>query len=72
MPAYADALVFFPLRDIAADRIDASRDFMTRHPRILKPGPETLFDDKIAVTNAARLYFHANLPNAGLWDFAFH
>src|SRR5712691_8785157 len=72
MPADADALTFFPLRDVAADRIDASRDFMTRHPRILKPGPETLFDEHIAVANAARLHFHANLPSAWLRDFAFH
>jgi hypothetical protein len=59
-PAYADALTFLPFRDVAADRIDASRDFMTRHTRILKPGPQTLFDDHIAVANAARLHLDAH------------
>jgi hypothetical protein len=72
MPAYADALTFFPFRDVAAERIDTSRDFMTRHTRILEPGPQTLFDEHIAVANAARLHFHANLPSAGLRDFAFN
>src|SRR5207253_1864056 len=70
MPAYADALTFLPFRDVAAERIDASRDFMTRHTRILEPGPQTLFDEHIAVANAARLHFHTNLPSAGLRDFA--
>jgi hypothetical protein len=72
MPAYADALTVLPFRDVAADRIDASSDFMTRHTGILKPGPETLFDDHIAVANAARLHFHANLPSTRLRDSAFH
>ena len=72
MPAHADALTFLPFRDVAADRIDASRDFMTRHARILKPGPQTLFDEHIAVANAARLHFHANLAGARLRDIAFH
>ena len=72
MPAYADALTFLPFRDVAADRIDASRDFMTRHTRILEPGPQTLFDEHIAVANAARLHFHANLPGARLRNVALH
>src|SRR5207253_10128615 len=71
MPAYADVLTFLPFRDVAAERIDASRDFMTRHTRILEPEPQTLFDEHIAVANAARLHFHTNLPSAGLRDFAF-
>ena len=72
MPAYADALTFLPFNDVIADCIDAARDFMTRHTRILKPGPKTLLDDKIAVANAARVHFHANLPSARLRDVAFH
>jgi len=72
VPAYADPLTFFPLRDFVADCIDASRNFMTRHTRKLKPRPETFFDDKIAVANTARFHFHANLPRARLRDIAFH
>ena len=72
MPAHADALTFAPSRDVAADRIDAARDLMTRHPGKLKPRPQTLFNEHIAVANATRLHFHANLPGAWLRDFAFH
>jgi hypothetical protein len=52
MPAHADALTFLPFLHVVADCIDASPDFMTRHTRILKPGPKTLFDEHIAVANA--------------------
>ena len=72
MPAHANALTFLPFNDVVADRIDASADFMPRHTRILKPGPQTLFDEHIAVANAACLDFHANLPSARLRDVAFH
>src|SRR5207245_4559966 len=72
MPAHTDALTFLPFNDVATNRIDPSPDFMTRHTRILKSGPETIFDEHIAVANAARLYFHANFPGARLRDVAFH
>ena len=55
MPAHADALTFLPFNDVAADRIDESCDFMTRHARILERAPQTLFDEQVAVANAARL-----------------
>jgi hypothetical protein len=70
VPAYANALTFLPFRDVVTDRIDASRDFMTRHTRILKPGPETLLYDEIAVANAAGFHFHTNLLSARLGDIA--
>jgi hypothetical protein len=72
MPAHADALTFLPFRDVVADCFDASSDFMTRHTRILKPGPQPLFDEHIAVANAARVHLHTNLPGARLRDVAFH
>src|SRR5215813_1722217 len=39
MPADPDALAVLPFRNITADCIDPSRDFMTRHPWKLKSGP---------------------------------
>jgi len=72
VPTGADTLTCFPFRDAAADRIDASRDFMTRHTRILKPWPQTIFDERIAVANAAGLDSYPNLSIAGLRDFAFN
>src|SRR5437899_11536659 len=72
VPPHADPLTFLPFNNVAADRIDTSRDFMTRHPRILKPWPETLFDKQIAVANSACLHFHANLTGTRVRYFAFH
>jgi len=72
VPAYADTLTVLPLRNVAANRIDASGDFMTRHPWILQTGPKSVFDQNVAVANAARLHFHADLAGARFGDFAFH
>ena len=72
MPAHPDALAVFPPGDAAAARIDPPRDFMARHTRILKPGPQALFNEHIAVANAARLHLHAHLSSAGLTDVAFY
>ncbi len=72
MPAHSDALTFLPFDDVVADRIDASPDFMSGNARILESRPQTLFDEHIAVANAACLDFHANLPAAWLRDIAFY
>src|SRR6266576_1582958 len=71
MPANADTLPAFPIRHAITDCMNASRDFMTRHTWILKPGPEAVFDNKIAVTNATRLHLHAHLSATWLRNFAF-
>src|SRR5947199_375215 len=44
---------------------------LTGHTRILKSGPQTFFNENVAVANAARFYFHANLPSTRLRDVAF-
>ena len=61
MPADANALTFLPGGDVVSDRVDLPGDFMTRHAWILQSGPETFFDKHVAVANAARFHFHANL-----------
>ena len=55
MPANTDALATFPWLHSFADSIDNSNDFVSRHTRILNTGPESFLDQRIAVTNAARL-----------------
>ena len=55
-----------------AGRIDAACNLVTRHARKLKPRPDTLLNEHIAVANATRLHFHANLPGAWLRNIAFH
>jgi hypothetical protein len=72
MPAYAHALPFIPCCDIVADCLDATGDFMTWHTGILKPGPETFFDQNVTVANAARIYFHPDLPGRRLRDITLH
>jgi hypothetical protein len=70
VPAYADALPGLPRGDVFADCGDASGDFVTRDTRILKPRPQTFFDKRIAVADAARIYLHANLTGSGIRDIA--
>src|SRR5262245_47153319 len=72
VPANANPLTFFPVRHTAPKRVDPSRDFMTRHPRILEPRPHPFFYEHVAVANAARFDFHSNLSGAWLWIGAFH
>jgi hypothetical protein len=72
MPAHANSLTLIPNGDAAANRVDASRDFMTRHTRILNSGPQALFHKHIAVANAAGFHFHADLSGAWLRNVTFH
>ena len=48
VPANTDTIAFLPIRDAIADRINTAGNFMARDPRILKPRPETLYDEDIA------------------------
>src|SRR4051812_46839360 len=72
MPADSDWLTLRPWHDIASDRVDATGNFMTRHTWILNARPQTVLHQDIAVANATRLHFHANLSRARLRNFAFH
>ena len=72
MPANADSLTFRPLRNIASDRIDAAGNFMTRHTWILNARPQTVLHQDIAVADATRFHFHANLTGARLRNLALH
>src|SRR5207244_13635540 len=66
MPTYPHALPFSPCSDVVADYIDASRNFMTWHTRILEPGPETFLHKGVAMANAACFNFHAYLSSVRL------
>jgi len=72
MQPTADALTFLPGCHIVAECIDASRDFMTRHTGILKPGPQTFLDQGIAMANAACFNLHAHLSRSRLRNHAFY
>src|SRR5829696_7957498 len=51
MPAHANALTFTPRGDVVANGIDESGHLVTRNTRILKRGPETFFNESVAVAN---------------------
>src|SRR5437763_439385 len=72
VPADADALSFFPIRDVVADSVNAACDFVTGYARVLNARPETFFDQNVTVTNSARFYLHADLSGTWLRNIAFH
>src|SRR5436190_2147338 len=72
VPADAHALALFPVRDAITQGIDAPRDFVAWHTGILKSRPQTVFDEDIAVADATRVHFHANLSGARLGNVAFN
>src|SRR6266852_8141702 len=72
MPADPNALTFDPRSNVLAHCIDATRDFMTRDARILKPRPETFFDQRIAVANTACLNLHTYFASTRFRDIALY
>ncbi|HKT35973.1 MAG TPA: hypothetical protein VJR03_14190, partial [Nitrospira sp.] len=61
MPADADALTRFPLRDVGTDFVDAAGDFVSGDARVLKARPVSLFDEGVTVADAAGLDFDADM-----------
>jgi hypothetical protein len=72
VPTHADALPGLPLSNIWTHHIDASCDLVTRNAGILKSGPLSFFNERIAVADATRLDLDANLAARGLRDGTFH
>src|SRR5207244_1617333 len=66
VPADADALAGFPCADARADGIDVTDDFVTRHARIFDAGVSALFDEGVAVADAAGLDLDADLARSGI------
>src|SRR4051812_29311406 len=71
VPADAYALSLGPALDVRADRLDHAGHLMARHARI--GGRHVAFlDDRIAVTDAARLHADQHLIGAGRRNVALH
>jgi hypothetical protein len=70
MPPNADTLAGLPQRDAGGDFVDAAGDFVSRHARILQAGPDAFFDQSVAMADAARFNFDADLAGAGLGNGA--
>jgi hypothetical protein len=71
MPTDTDSLINRPRGNVGTHGIEASGDLMTGHPRILKPGPQTFFDQRVAMANPACLDLEAYLCGTGLGNVAF-
>jgi len=69
MPPHADSLTWAPCGHAFAEGVDPPRDFVTWDTRILNAGPQPFFNKEVAVTNATRLHFHADLSRAGFRNF---
>jgi hypothetical protein len=70
VPADTNTLPRLPQSDVRTHSIDASGDLVPRHARILKTRQQSLFHQRIAVTDAARFYLDTNLATAWLRDRA--
>jgi hypothetical protein len=66
VPSYSYALTGLPQRDIGADGIDASGNFMAWHARILNSRPLSFLDERVTVADTAGFHLDAHLPAPGL------
>ncbi len=72
VPTEADALAYFEERNIGADRVDDTGDFMAGYAGVLNAGPIAELGERIAVANAAGLHANADVAGAGLGEFFFY
>jgi hypothetical protein len=70
MPTDTDTLTFLPGGYVAGQSIDAPGNFVARHAGKLKPGPDAVFDQSVAVANAAGLDLDAYLAATRLGNVA--
>jgi hypothetical protein len=70
VPADTNTLPRLPKSDVRTHCIDASGDLVPRHARILNTRQQSLFHQRIAVTDAARFYLDTNLATVWLRDRA--
>jgi hypothetical protein len=66
VPTNAHALTGFPLRHVSPHCVNAARNFVSGHPRILNARKVPFFHQHIAMTNAARFDLNAHLAASGL------
>src|ERR1017187_7258415 len=71
VPSYSDALAGLPVRNVAADSVDAAGDFMSGNAWILDSGPITFLYQLVTVADAAGFDFNADLVSARLGDVSF-
>jgi hypothetical protein len=72
MPANADTLARFPLRDARSHGIDNSDSLMPWHSRVLHARPKAFLDRRIAMADAASLESDPHPVRFRLRNGAFH
>src|SRR5262245_29396837 len=72
MPADADPVAYFPLRDTRAHRIHNSDDFMAGHARILQARPVPILHERVTVADSAGLHFDSDLIRRRIGDGPFN
>src|SRR5262249_761758 len=72
MPAYADALAFFPSCNSLTGSINPASNFVTWYPRILQAWPEPFLHQLIAVADSAGFHFYPHLSGAWFGNIAFN
>ena len=65
-PGDSDPVTDPMCRDVAADEVDATDDFMTGNNRIFDAGKLRVDDMKVGPANPTRAHLDANLPVAGV------
>src|SRR5205814_1858325 len=68
VPADARPLARRPPGDAGADRVDHAGDLMARHPRVLNARERPLFDERVAMADAARLHLDPDRAGVGFGD----
>ena len=72
MPPYPNPLAYRLPGHAGSDGMDDADNLVCGNSRILKARPASVFDQRIAVTDAAGQDFNANRPGTGLRGFAFN
>ena len=72
VPTDADTLAFFPRLHSFADSVDNSDHLVSRHTRILNTGPEAVFNQRVAMTNTARINFDPHPFRLRLGNISFN
>ena len=69
VPADADSLTGLPVEHVGTDDVDNTNDLVAENTWVLDAGPVTLLGEYVAMAEAARFHFDADLARTGLRNF---
>jgi hypothetical protein len=65
-------LFLCPSHNAWANSVNDSGNFMSRDPRVLNAGPQSILGHDITVTDATSIDLYSHMAGTGLWDLAFN